>query len=251
MNKLFLVLTLHILLASAALSQSTTQTSEAQILEEARAFEKELIQALRNGNRKTLEKMIGDGFVFIHSTGPIETRDGYIKNAVAGNLLVQRTEVENLEQTWRAFEGNTVIRYNRTVLRNKAADTETRVRNIAVFVKTAARGWQLVSGQSTRLPVRPKASGGAKLQDADVGVYDIGAGRGFTVTKENGNFYGQTTGRLKMEIIPVSDTSLILFNEEIDPGYAEVIIVRGDDGRANEIVYRLNGQQVWRAKKSK
>ena len=240
---------LLLVLSSTILGQSAI--SDAKLIEEARAFERELITALRNGSRESLERMVGEGFVFIHSTGPLETRDEYITNAAAGNLLAQRTEMENLDQTWRAFEGSTVIRYNRTVMRNKAAGTETRVRNIAVFVKTTSRGWQWVYGQSTRLPVRPKAAGGAKMLDIDIGVYEIGSGRSFTVTKEKENFYGQTTGRLKMEIIPVSDTSLILFNEEIDPGYAEVVIVRGDDGKMNEIVYRLNGQQVWRAKKVK
>lgn len=252
MKRFFLTAVLTAVCAAFASAQGVekTDSKDAALLAEARAFEKELVEVLRRGDRATLERMIGDGFVFIHSTGPVETRDEHIKNAGGGNLLLQRTEFENFDEAWRVYEGTTVVRYRRTVMRNRAANTENRLRNVNVYVKTAARGWQWVSGQSTRLPVRPKAAAiDAKAIENLTGVYRIDAGRTFTVTTENGALYGTTTGRLKAELVPVLETVFVLFNENNDAGHMTAAFTRDAVGAA-EVVLHLNGQEVWRAKKS-
>lgn len=196
--------------------------------------------------------MIGNGFTFIHSTGYMETREEYLRNAASGSLILQRTEFENFDETWRVFEGNTVIRYTRSVMRNRAANTEHRMRNIAVYVKTAAKGWQWVSGQSTKLLLRPKAAAiDAKVYDDYAGVYRINAERSFTVTKENGALFGLTTGRLKSELIPSADMVFVIFNENNDPGHMVVTFVRDSGGKVSEAVLQLNGQEQWRAKREK
>jgi ketosteroid isomerase-like protein len=238
-------------LGADAQTESQTANPDAKILAEAQSFQKELVAALRKGDRAALERMIADDFVFIHSTGPLETKEEYIKNSAGGNLLIQRAEFEQLEEAWRLYEGNTAIRYARSVIRNRAINTENRLRHIGVYVKTAAKGWQWVSGQSTKLPVRPKAAADVKISDDYIGVYQINAERSFTVTKENGVLYGLTTGRLKSELIPVSNTAFVLFNENSDPGYVVVTFVRDSSGEASEVVMHLNGQEVWRAKKIK
>ena len=229
-----------------------TNARNAKLVAEAQAFEKELIGALRKGDRDALERMLGEGFIFIHSTGPLETREEYLKNSSSGNLLLQRTEFENFDETWRIFEGNTAIHYSRTVMRNKAANTENRLRNISVYVKTAAKGWQCVSGQSTKLPVRPKATAiDARLSDDYAGVYQISAERTFTVTKENDVLYGLTTGRSKFELVPTSDTTFVFFNENNDPGFLEAVFTRDASGKPTEVFLRSNGQETWRAKRVK
>ena len=225
-------------------------TEDSKLLTEAQAFQKELFETLRKGDRTALEKMIGDGFLFIHSTGMLETREEYLKNSAAGNLFAQRAEIETLEETWRVYEGPTVIRYARSVMRDKAANTEARMRYITVYIKTAAKGWQWVSGQSTKLPVRPKAAEiNRKAYDHHAGIYQISAERTFTVTKENGALYALTTGRMKSELIPASETTFVLFNENNDPGYMVVTFTRGDGEKASEAVLQMNGQEVRRAKR--
>lgn len=249
--QIFLMFILLAFSSFAISAQTNNPTAEAKLVAEAQAFEKELIGALRKGDRDALERMIGDGFVFIHSTGPLETREEYIKRSSGGNLTLQHTEFENFDETWRVYE-NTVIHYARSVLLNKAANTENRLRNISVYVKTASRGWQWVSGQSTKLPVRPKAATiDAKITDEYIGVYQINNERTFTVTKENGALYGLITGRMKFELIPSSNTSFVFFNENNDPGFMEVAFAADANGKATEAVLRLNGQEVWRAKKVK
>ncbi|MDQ4121901.1 MAG: nuclear transport factor 2 family protein [Acidobacteriota bacterium] len=172
--RIIIAVIISVICVIALFAQTGNQltNTNAKLLAEAQAFEKELIETLRKGDRTKLETILGEGFLFVHSTGLLETRDEYLKSASVGNLMLQRTEFENSEQNWRVFEGNTVVRYQRTVLRNKAANTENRMRNIAVYVKTGAKGWQWVSGQSTKLSVRPKASAvDLKVYDDYAGVY--------------------------------------------------------------------------------
>lgn len=243
---------LLMIFSPAIFAQIDKQKSDTETIAEAQTFEKELIGALRKGDRDALEKMLGDGFVFIHSTGLLETRDEYLKNSASGNLALQRMEIQNFDQTWRVFEGVTVVRYERSVMRNAATNSENRLRNINVYVKTKNKGWQWVSGQSTRLPVRPKAAAiDAKLFDDYAGVYQIGADRTFVVTKENGALYGLTTGRRKAELVPSSENVFTLFDEENDPGFMQVAFERGANGKTSEAVLRLNNREVWRAKKAK
>ena len=250
--RLFPGLFLSLIFSLAIFAQTGDQTFDAKIIAEAQAFEKELITVIRKGDRERLEQMIGDGFVFIHSTGPLENRDEYIKKSTGGNLTVQRTELENLDETWRVYGGNTVIHYARSVLRDKAANTENRLRNIAVYVKTKDKGWQWVSGQSTKLPVRPKAAAiDGKIYDDYAGVYQINAERTFTVTKENNALFGLITGRTKFELIPASETTFIFFNENNDAGFMEVTFANSENGKTPEAILRVNNQEIWRAKKIK
>lgn len=67
------------------------KAADAKTIAEVEAFENDLIQALRKGDRAALERMLAEGFVFIHSTGAIETREEYLKNAGGGNLRREDT----------------------------------------------------------------------------------------------------------------------------------------------------------------
>ena len=212
---------------------------------EAVVFEEKLIQALRKGDRVALEDMIADGFIFIHSTGPIETKKQYIESAAASSLAAQRMEMQRSDETWRVYNGNTAIHYAKTVMTNPVTGAQNRLRNISVFVKGNGR-WQIASGQSTKLPVRPKAGAvDKKLQDSYVGEYAIGPGRAFKVTNETGTLFGVTTGRSKFELVPRSENTFVLFNEDNDPGFFEVTFVKETAGMI--AVMRQNGQEIWRA----
>lgn len=164
---------------------------------------------------------------------------------------MQRTEMESLDERWTVYAGNTVVRYSRVILRNKAAGTESRMRNINVYVNANGR-WQWVSGQSTKLPVRPKAAAiDVRVYDDYPAQYRIDAGRNFTVTKENGSLVGQITGRSKAELIPTSERTFLLFNENNDFGFMEVEFARDAGGTVAEAVLRQNGQELWRARRVK
>lgn len=219
-----------------------------EILKGAQFFEEKMIEALRKGDLAALEKMLADEFIFIHSTGGIETRGQYLENLKA--TVSRNAESKNFETKWMVYS-DTAIRYSRSTIRYPNTGAETRLRNIAVYVKTPG-GWRWASGQSTKLPVHPAAAAVApKIYDGYTGVYRIDADRVFIVTKENGALFGLVTGRNKAELIPASDENFVWFNENNDVGFVEVAFARGADGKAAEVLLRQNGMQMWRAKKEK
>jgi len=239
-----------LLLLSACLLGQSSPANESKLLPEAQAFENALLEALRKGDRPTLERFIAEGFIFIHSTGPIESRQEYINKAISGSLHIQRTELERFEAACHAYAGTTVICYSRNVMRNKANNSEVRMRGVNVYVRMPGKGWQWVSGQSTKLPVRPKAVPiNAALYDEYVGKYEIDTDRNFTVTKENGVLFGLATGRSKFELIPSGEDKFVLFNEDNDSGYQLVVFTRNSERTVADVVFWSNGQETWRAGK--
>jgi hypothetical protein len=62
---------------------SQTLPKDAKAEREILAFQKELSEAMNRKDRAMLERLIADGFTFIHSTGGMENRKEYIDNAVA------------------------------------------------------------------------------------------------------------------------------------------------------------------------
>jgi hypothetical protein len=117
-----------------------------------------LSEALNRKDRTALERIIADGFTFIHSEAKVDTRKEYIDIAALGNQARQRFNVERSDEELRIYGGNTAIRYSRNTMRNKTDNSIVhRMRNVAVYVNVSGR-WQWASGQSTKLPIRPQAT---------------------------------------------------------------------------------------------
>lgn len=231
---------------------SQTLPNDTKIEREILAFEQELLEAMNRKDRATLERIIANGFTFIHSTGAMETRKEYIDNATAGNLARQNLNVERFDEELRIYGGNTAIRYSRNVMRDKTGNTIVhRMRNIAVYINLSGR-WQWASGQSTKLPIRPQAKAiNPQIYETYTGRYAIDSNRVLIVTKENGILIAQVTGRPKLELIPKSETEFIRFSEDNDYGNSEIIFVKDESGQVSYAVYRSDDKEIWRAKKGK
>src|SRR5262245_16600930 len=74
--------------------------------QEFRAFERDLVGALKSGDRPALERLIADPFTFIHSTGALETRKMYVDNAVAAREAGRRPDIELLEDHLEIYDGH-------------------------------------------------------------------------------------------------------------------------------------------------
>src|SRR5215510_2479622 len=133
MNRTIRAMTLLIVTAAIANSQVSKQAPNPNPKteqEEVRAFHRELIEAHKKRDRAALERMIADGFIFIHSTGNWETRQEYIENAAAGALTSQgpKLEFEGLDEELRAYERHTAIVSGRSIIRDRGQNTENRLR---------------------------------------------------------------------------------------------------------------------------
>lgn len=220
--------------------------------QEIRALRSELIEAHKSRDRAALERMIADGFIFIHSTSNWETRQEYIDNAAAGALSSQRRELEfeGLDVELRAYEGHTAMVSSRGIIRDRGQNTENRLRGVDVYAKIDGR-WRWLLHQSTRLAPRPKgATIDPRIYEAYVGRYEISASRTFTVLKEGEGLKALTTGRATGALIPKSETEFTWFNAEMNvPGVTEVSFLKDASGRVTHAVFRRDGQEVWRAKR--
>ena len=133
-----------------------TQTS---VEREVTAFAQAVDDAVKAGDGPALERMVGDGFEFVHSTGRVEERASFIRRAVAKQLASQRMGPgEIISTTLRVF-GETAIRTTRVSVRLNPADTASPP--LQIYTRDVySRGdgtWHWISAQST--DVAPPAAG--------------------------------------------------------------------------------------------
>jgi ketosteroid isomerase-like protein len=252
MRKTFLngtiVTGLWIVCAVASGQAAPAPAPDTKAAREVRAVRDQLVEAAQKKDRAAYERLLADGFTFIHGTGGLESRKEYIDHSIAGGQLLQRAELQTLSEQIQVYDGHTAVWTSRTVARNKSDGTETNLESTNVFIKRDGR-WLWAAGQSTRLPSRPKAAAVPPgLYDAYAGRYEIGPGRTLTVTKEDGTLRAVVTGYRPAELIPRSETEFVWFNPEMNV-YSQVIFVKGEDGKVTAAAFRREGEEVWRAKR--
>ena len=132
-------LTIFFLLTAAAFPQDA----------DVRAAEKKWASAIVAKDAATLEKMLGDGLIYAHSTGIIDSKKTYIAKVTSGKQLYQGAE--HKDQTVKIY-GTTAIVHSHMhmwgVNQNGKFDDQLMV--LHAWLKTAA-GWQLVAHQTTKL----------------------------------------------------------------------------------------------------
>ena len=248
-----ILFTLKLLIVASAIAQvqamGQSPTQDAKTEQEIRAIRQELIDAGKRKDRAAYERLLADGFTFIHATGGIETRQEYLDHAVGGTQLFQRADSETRDEQIHTYEGHTAVWTSHSIWRNRSDNSETILRSTNVFVKTGEH-WQWAAGQSTRLPSRPKAATiDHSLYKEYVGRYEIGPGRTLTVTAERETLRGLVTGFRPAELIPKSATDFVWFNPEFNV-YSEIVFIKGAGGQVIHAAFFRDGQEVWRAKKN-
>ena len=232
----------------AAGPELAAQTTDPE--QEVRAFRRQVVEASRARDRAALERMLAPDFVFIHANGITESRAQYIETTGAGLQTAQRMVVDSAaDLEVRVYDGRTALLTARSVWTPPGGGDELRLRTLHVYVKRAD-GWQSVFAQSTRLPSRPSAFAvSEETQQAIVGRYELAGGRVFTVRRDGAKLLGQTTGRAEGELIAQSETEFVWFHPEhmVDSRFT---FTREADG-AVSAVYRNDGKEVWRAKKTR
>ncbi len=137
------ILTLWILKSYVALSQTSTETTVADI-------EKQRFAALVSKDFGYLDKVLAEDLFYCHSSGLIDTKNSFIQSIKDGKLTYQEMNVEELKV--RIYGKTAVITgvCGAKVLSN-GQQLNTRFRFTDVYVKSKA-GWQMVSWQSLRVP---------------------------------------------------------------------------------------------------
>jgi hypothetical protein len=234
-------------LAALLASGAATATPDSPEQEVDR-FQNELITALKAGDRPALERLIADGFTFVHSTGGLDTRVQYIDNAVSGAQAGRAPDIERLDNAVQVYDGHTAVTTSRAILHGRGDDI--LLRSTHVYVKRGGQ-WQWAGGQSTRLPTRPQAAVAIPpaVRDSYVGRYEVGPGRVLTVRVEGEALKAALPGFREAELIARTETEFAWFNPELNLD-AQLVFVR-DGGAVTHAAFRRDGKEVWRAARAR
>ena len=215
---------------------------------ELKALRREFFEAQKQGDRSALERLIADGFTFVHSTGVIENRKQYIDRTIA--QAARSPEIEFLDEQLRVYENGVAVWVSRAVVRPKGESSEINLRSTDVVVKTG-RQWQWISVHSTKLPTRPTAAVVASdTLKSYVGQYQISVDRILTVTEEGGNLKGKAAGIRQSDLIPKSETEFVWFSPDSNVDM-RIVFIKDQQGRVTDALLRSDGKEAWRAKKLK
>ncbi len=217
----------------------------ADLRQQVEACEQQLMAAVRQGDRPALERMVADGFVFVHATGALDTRRQYIDAVVSAAERHAAPDIERLDWQVEIYDGHTAVATSRAIVHGRGEDV--LLRSLHVYVRRGD-AWLWAGGQSTRLPTRPRPSAqlSPALREAYSGRYEVGPGRVLTVRVEGETLKALVPGFREAELIPRSETEFAWFNPEVNLD-AALVFVRDDAGRVTHAVYRREGQEVWRA----
>lgn len=133
------ILALLLLLAVAATAQDA----------DIRAAEKKWAAAIVAKDGATLEKLLGDGLIYAHSTGIVDSKKTYIAKVTSGKQLYQGAE--HKDETIKIYGTTAIVHAHMHmwgVNQNGKFDDQLMV--LHTWLKTAT-GWQLAAHQTTKL----------------------------------------------------------------------------------------------------
>jgi ketosteroid isomerase-like protein len=128
------------LVAALALTAGPAEVNEVTAAMEA------LKQAMLKKDGPSLEKLLSDDLVYIHSGGQQETKAQFVKAIATGKSIVERLDYFNPQV--RVF-GNTALVNGAVDLYHSKTDI-VHMNILHVWVK-GSTGWKMVSRQATRL----------------------------------------------------------------------------------------------------
>ena len=221
-----------LLITPFALGQGSGDSSNyAKVKEEIRKLWGELQEAGAKRDRATLERLVADEFIFIHSTGGRENKAERI-NSILSITSYRAVPLPPLDQFY--------VYGDVAVLRAPGMG----LLGTTIYAKKSGR-WQVVQIQSTRLPPERKAIAvDPKLYDSYVGKYEYSPGVFTVVAKEGDTLTAQSPGRPKLILTPTSETQFFVKGNE-----GEWTFYKNEKGEVTGLVLRLGNCQESRGKK--
>ena len=118
--------------------------------QEIRELEDRRYRAMIEGDVKTLDALLGDGLVYTHSSGLVDSKASYLDKLRSKQVIYRKAE--RPEETIQA-QGDTAVITGEMRLEVLLDGQPKALRNRFMNVWTRCpRGWQMVALQSTPLP---------------------------------------------------------------------------------------------------
>ena len=117
---------------------------------EIRAAERTWAKAITTKDAAALDKILGDGLIYGHSTGIVDTKNEYVAKIMSGR---QKYEGADHQSMVVKLYGNTAVVHARMHMWgvNQNGKFDERLMMLHVWLKNG-NGWRLVAHQTTKLP---------------------------------------------------------------------------------------------------
>ena len=244
MAKLLCVLIWMAVSTWCSFGQTTTTAAKnhSSIEAEIQSLHRRIREAVVRRDRAALEDIYGDEFLYIHTTGSLDTKAEHIAKSLTTDVS-SPPQAPDIEYQQLDVYGDVAVRTGRT--RTKAAGRQDRrLWWTWVYVKRGGR-WQIVRAQGTAVPPeRTAVKIDPKFFDAYVGKYELAPGAHSTITRERDTLMAQRTGRAKVTLLPESETQFF-----VKGGDAQITFYKDDRGRVTHLIIRRGNGQEERAKK--
>lgn len=135
-------------LCGFALAAAAQAPSAAE--KEVRAVEEKRYKAMLQNDFATLERLMADDLVYVHSSGAVDDKKSFIATLRSGSLHYKKISPDD---TRVRIAGNLAVVTGKSSVEvdRDGKPQSFRVRFTAVYGRSGA-GWRLVSWQTTRLP---------------------------------------------------------------------------------------------------
>ena len=130
-----------LLFGIAVFAQTTTKVNQ-KSFDEIRAFRQELSEAIKKGDRKTLENLFTDDFTHTHAVGKIDGKIARIDSILEGGKTLETIEPNEIKI--RFYGKNTAIAVGQTTI------DETAYSWTIVYIK-AKKVWQIAASQASKI----------------------------------------------------------------------------------------------------
>jgi ketosteroid isomerase-like protein len=221
---------------------TTAAKNDSSIEAEIQSLHRRIREAVVRRDRAALENIYADEFLYIHTTGSLDTKTEHITKSLTTDVS-SSPQAPDIEYQQLDTYGDMAVRTART--RAKVAGRqERRLWGTWVYVKKGGR-WQIVRAQGTTVPPeRTAVKVDPKVFDAYVGKYELAPGTYSTITREGDTLMAQRTGRARVTLLPESETQFF-----VEGGDAQFTFYKDDRGRVTHLIIRRGNGQEERAKK--
>lgn len=242
MNTKFLLFTFTMLFVHANVyAQNPTDARPADLtaaIDRVKTATQELLDAVAPGNKAVWEKYLAQESIYTDEEGRVLTRrqlldelkplpKGYI-----GSIRIGETKV--------AAQENIIVlsHLDHEDLELYGQKIYTKFHTTSTWVKQKDGQWKLLSTHVMAIPNERKqaAVNSSKLNDY-VGVYRLSPEVTYTVSVENGTLYGQRTGRLREELLPLCNDMFykrgVWRGEKVFERNGEGLVIKMADRREN------------------
>jgi hypothetical protein len=223
MKLLFLVCTFFT--AFHGYTQVAASNSVDSVRQELKKLWVEAQDAALKKDRKALERIYGDEFIFIHSSGEANTKAEWISRILS---------IENYTAAPMPSFDELYVYRDVALLRVKGLN-----RGTTVYARKNGQ-WQVVQVQSTIMPPERKTvTVDSKILDQYVGKYEQAPGVFTMITKQNDTLMAQGMNRPKVVLLPLSEARFV-----VKDNVGEFTFFKDEKGLVTHFILTVNGREV-------